>query len=1075
MKIKSLLFKSLLGIILIFSSIAVFAQNEFITHWKMSSNEIRINVNGSFGTHNYNLKWKVKGTSTFIGDLTNLSSTRTINIPNHIGDTIEVHISGTFYAFTVLDLDSDKSEIINVAQWGNLPLKSTQQMFKNCPNLKVSATDAPNLSQVQFMNEMFNGCSLLNSNFNHWNVSNVKSMNSLFMGCSSYNQPLNNWQVNAVTDMNSMFRGCFVFNQPLNSWIVSSVTDMSSMFQQARNFNQPLNSWNVSRVTSMKEMFASTEAFNQNIQSWNLAACTTLSAMFKTAHAYNSPIENLNVTNVTDFSQMFSESKAFNQPLNGWTFANANVNLNQFLAYNKVFNQTLEGWNLAGVTNLNDVFFSCYIPYCTLDQTLIAWSQQATLPSGVQFGEPLSVASQTARQLLINTKSWSFSSNPLIDVAANPITITFPNGLCGSSTNTIIQANNSTAYEWSNGVKWHNIPPPNLTPGTYTISVSDRCGNTAGPVSYTISNDVANVSLGPDLMICDNQNSTTVTLTATGATEYRWPGSSEFTTTNTYNLTVNLFDNRQIIVEGKSGSGCIGRDTILVKKQQETLFQYMTPTSAVCSGTPAYFSGSTATSYTWKIYDSNNQLVETLTGSPATYNPTVTSNSSANYTGVMDVVLTNGCPITRNFSFTISPTPQLTVDYIANCTNPARRYYDINVSGADEYKWDVLSGSSQYETTTNKSYSINFGGSYNYIIEGRNAAGCVDVDTIKILPTSYPNYSLLGLRGQECSGTVLDIYATNSINTTFTVSDQNNQQVETYTGSNFIYTVPSVPAGTSSVNYTFDVSMEFSNGCIVDRREVMAVSQANASISVLSANCVDTNQRFLTLSASGGDMYNWTGMTGWETVNTNSYNLLYTEADTIVLIARTYVGCSDTIEYIIPATTRPVYDITVPTAIACGGTSIQLAGTGADNYEWLIFNSNNQISDQTTGANASLTVPSVTGSSILNFQGLVRVSFNNGCLFEDEFTIRAKDCELSITDFDANTISVYPNPASSIITIHSDQNHSVQVYDMTGKNVMNTTVTKTQNTIDITTLTDGIYMLQLDKNPNARVKIQIAK
>ena len=96
-----------------------------------------------------------------------------------------------------------------------------------------------------------------------WDVSNVTYMESMFEGARSFNQPLNNWNVSNVTNMLGMFSFASSFNQPLNKWNVSNVRVMCGMFWNARSFNQPLNNWDVSNETDMERMFRGASSFNQ--------------------------------------------------------------------------------------------------------------------------------------------------------------------------------------------------------------------------------------------------------------------------------------------------------------------------------------------------------------------------------------------------------------------------------------------------------------------------------------------------------------------------------------------------------------------------------------------------------------------------------------------------------------------------------------------------------------------------------------------------------------------------------------------------------------------------------------------
>lgn len=64
-------------------------------------------------------------------------------------------------------------------------------------------------------------------------------------------------------------------------------------------------------------------------------------------------------------------------------------------------------------------------------------------------------------------------------------------------------------------------------------------------------------------------------------------------------------------------------------------------------------------------------------------------------------------------------------------------------------------------------------------------------------------------------------------------------------------------------------------------------------------------------------------------------------------------------------------------------------------------------------------------------------------------------------------VSVYPNPASDIIHIQSDlmnegHNYSYGIYDMSGRLRLRGQVDKNSNTIDISSLNKGAYLIQLD-------------
>lgn len=125
------------------------------------------------------------------------------------------------------------------------------------PNFNVTATDYPNVAEVQNFSSMFSGSSSL-------------------IGTSSFS----NWNTSMATNMSNMFLGAAKFNQDISSWQTANVTDMSLMFMGARSFNQPIGSWNTAKVTNMNRMFLGASAFNQNINSWETGSVTDMSWMF---------------------------------------------------------------------------------------------------------------------------------------------------------------------------------------------------------------------------------------------------------------------------------------------------------------------------------------------------------------------------------------------------------------------------------------------------------------------------------------------------------------------------------------------------------------------------------------------------------------------------------------------------------------------------------------------------------------------------------------------------------------------------------------------------------------------------
>ena len=286
----------------------------FITTWRTDTagESITIPVDDATGT--YDVIWG-DGTASagVMGDQTH---------PYAVPGDHTVAISGGFERI-YLNGHTNATKLASIDQWGSNQWTSMESAFEGASAMTYGATDAPDLSAVTDMANMFNTATSFNGDISGWNVSGVTDMSNMFNGAGSFNQPLNDWEVSGVTDMDWMFEDADAFNQNISGWNVSAVTDMSNMFNGAGSFNQPLNDWEVSGVTDMSYMFFSADVFNQNISGWNVSEVTDMTSMFHKAGSFNQPLNGWNVSGVTDMGSMFHEANSFQQNLGKWY-----VNLN---------------------------------------------------------------------------------------------------------------------------------------------------------------------------------------------------------------------------------------------------------------------------------------------------------------------------------------------------------------------------------------------------------------------------------------------------------------------------------------------------------------------------------------------------------------------------------------------------------------------------------------------------------------------------------------------------------------------------------------------------------------------------
>ncbi|MEQ9300311.1 MAG: BspA family leucine-rich repeat surface protein [Cyclobacteriaceae bacterium] len=356
----------------------------FITTWDTSkpgisgNNQITI---PTFGTgYNYSVDWGDGTSSTNVtGD-----TTHTYGSPG----VYAVSISGAFPRIYFQSGYADPEKILSIDQWGLMPWQSMAHAFTDCTNLTISATDAPDLSNVTSMRRMFTGDSSLVDGLSTWDVSNVTDMKEMFLNATSFDSDLSSWDVGSVTDMWGMFQGATSFSSDLSNWNVSNVTTTVAMFLFASSFDSDLSSWDVSSVTSMGLMFTEASSFDSDLSAWDVSSVENTSWMFHDATSFTSDLNSWDVSSVTDMKEMFSDAA--------------------------VFNSDLSSWDVSQVTDMEDVFSNSGLSDANYDTLLVAWSQLTVQPNVTLGANGLAYCyGDSARQHLIDSVGWLFVGDAL--------------------------------------------------------------------------------------------------------------------------------------------------------------------------------------------------------------------------------------------------------------------------------------------------------------------------------------------------------------------------------------------------------------------------------------------------------------------------------------------------------------------------------------------------------------------------------------------------------------------------------------------------------------------------------------
>ncbi|WP_345075715.1 BspA family leucine-rich repeat surface protein, partial [Flavivirga amylovorans] len=199
--------------ILLLSSLGAMAQAEFITTWNTtnfgnsSNSSIRIQVIG-----NYDIDVGNDGTYDLFDRTTGITTVDVTAFGYPAGEiqiAIRNPISGVGNLQGIMTFD-DRQKLLSIDQWGSsIAWTTMNSAFRGCENLDVPATDAPNLSGVSSLNNMFEGCTSLVGTpvFSNWDVSSVTSLSRTFFGTPLFDHYLGDWDLANVGNASGFLSG----------------------------------------------------------------------------------------------------------------------------------------------------------------------------------------------------------------------------------------------------------------------------------------------------------------------------------------------------------------------------------------------------------------------------------------------------------------------------------------------------------------------------------------------------------------------------------------------------------------------------------------------------------------------------------------------------------------------------------------------------------------------------------------------------------------------------------------------------------------------------------------------------
>lgn len=523
------------------------------------------------------------------------------------------------------------------------------------------------------------------------------------------------------------------------------------------------------------------------------------------------------------------------------------------------------------------------------------------------------VNSATSNMLVNPAPAVSF--NPIPDICENALPYTLTQGTPPGGTYTGTGIAGSNFNPVAAGTGSHTL--------TYTYTDGNGCTNNATQNINVLGAPI--VTAGGNVAICDGDNTT---ISASGANTYVWDNALGAGATHVVSPTITT----NYAVTGTAANGCSNSDTVMVTVNPLPAVTFGALPDQCINGTPyTLIEGTPAGG----VYSGTG-----VTG--ATFDPVMAGTGT--HTLTYTYTDGNGCSdfATSNILVYNNPTVSANATSTSICDGDA---VTLTGGGALSYTWD--------NGVTDGVSFIPAIGTVTYTVTGSDANGCTNTDQVDVTVNPLPNVNA-GPDQTICDGTAVTLNGAGAVTYTWDNGVTDGVSFNPTVTQNYVVT--GVDANSCSNTDTTSVT--------VNPNPVLTVSPDQIF-------CLGDS---ITLSASGGDSYNWDSGAG----NLADYQVSPTVTTTYSVDGVSSLGCTSTANVTLTLDDPANVDAGVDQTI-CAGFTVYLSATGGISYEW---NGPGFVSDPNQDINFTVDTTAYYYATITT---------SNGCVYTDSLLVTASN------------------------------------------------------------------------------------